>query len=129
MAPIALDPEDTVHTTHTNGDWSSYRGYDYVHWYVGNAKQAAAFYVTRMGFERVAYKGLETGSRAVASHVVRNGEVTFVLTSPLRGLHDLHKFNAEDQELLKEIHGHLEKHGDAVKGTLPPSIMFRMSAC
>ncbi|KAF2148794.1 4-hydroxyphenylpyruvate dioxygenase [Myriangium duriaei CBS 260.36] len=116
MAPIAIDPQENLSTTHTNNnDISSYRGYDYVHWYVGNAKQAAAFYVTRMGFERVAYKGLETGSRAVASHVVRNGDVTFVLTSPLRGLHDFHKFSNDDQQLLKEIHAHLEKHGDAVK--------------
>lgn len=115
MAPIAIDPQESAPRTHTNGDLSSYRGYDYVHWYVGNAKQAAAWYVTRMGFERVAYRGLETGCRSVASHVVRNGGITFVLSSPLRGLHDLHKFSAQEQELLKEIHAHLEKHGDAVK--------------
>ncbi|PSK59309.1 hypothetical protein B9Z65_3633 [Elsinoe australis] len=114
MAPIALSPQHSPEM-HPQTDLSSYRGYDHVQWYVGNAKQAAAFYVTRMGFERVAYKGLETGSRAVASHVVRNGDVTFVLTSPLRGLQDLHKFSLEDQELVKAIHAHLEKHGDAVK--------------
>lgn len=69
-----------------------------------------------MGFERVAYRGLETQSRAIASHVIRNGDVTFVLTSPLRGLKDLDKIDPEDRELLKEIHEHLERHGDAVKG-------------
>lgn len=93
---------------------SQYRGYDHVHWYVGNAKQAASYYVTRMGFERVAFRGLETGSKAIASHVVRNGDITFVLTSPMRSLADASRF-PEDAELLKEIHAHLEKHGDAVK--------------
>jgi hypothetical protein len=41
---------------------ASYRGYDNVHWWVGNAKQAAGYYVSRMGFQRVAYRGLETGT-------------------------------------------------------------------
>ncbi|ORX35526.1 Glyoxalase/Bleomycin resistance protein/Dihydroxybiphenyl dioxygenase [Kockovaella imperatae] len=94
---------------------ASYRAYDYVHWYVGNAKQAAAFYATHFGFERIAYRGLETGSRATASHVVRNGQVTFVFTSPLRGLKDLDKYSEEDRTILEEIHDHLEKHGDAVR--------------
>jgi 4-hydroxyphenylpyruvate dioxygenase len=99
-------------------DIASYRAYDHVHWYVGNAKQAATYYVSQMGFERVAYRGLETGSRAVASYVVRNGAVTFILTSPLRSLSDQHlsKLAKDEQVLIREIHEHLEKHGDAVKG-------------
>jgi 4-hydroxyphenylpyruvate dioxygenase len=119
MAPIALSdlesspaPNERLATT----DVASYKAYDHVHWYVGNAKQAAAFFITRMGFEKVAYKGLETGSRITASHVVRNGDVTFVLTSPLRGLKELERHSSEEQMLLKEIHAHLEAHGDAVKG-------------
>jgi len=96
-------------------EMTAYKGYHHVHWYVGNAKQAAAFYVSRMGFERVAYRGLETGSRAIASHVVRNGNVTFVLTSPLRCLEQKSRFSAEDEKLLEEIHAHQERHGDAVK--------------
>lgn len=95
--------------------FDSYRAYDHVHWYVGNAKQAAAFYTTRMGFKRIAYKGLETGSRAIASHVIRNGDIIFVLTSPLRSLNQLDKVAEEEQDLLKEIHAHIETHGDAVK--------------
>ncbi|KAI5297122.1 hypothetical protein KEM56_005064 [Ascosphaera pollenicola] len=95
--------------------FDSYRAYDHVHWYVGNAKQAAAFYTTRMGFRRIAYKGLETGSRAIASHVIRNGDIIFVLTSPLRSLNQLDKIAEEDKALLKEVHAHIEKHGDAVK--------------
>ena len=53
--------------THTRT--ASYRGYDHVTWYVGNAMQAASYFVTRLGFEPKAYQGLETGSRAVTSHV------------------------------------------------------------
>lgn len=118
MAPIALSPPQSPVLTQRPSveDVASYRAYDHVQWYVGNAKQTAAWYISRMGFERVAYRGLETGSRAIASHVVRNGAVTFVLTSPLRGLGDMDKVAPEEQELLREIHEHLEHHGDAVKG-------------
>jgi 4-hydroxyphenylpyruvate dioxygenase len=117
MAPSAISPPASPHShPEANLDLSSYKGYHHVHWYVGNAKQAAAFYVSRMGFERVAYKGLETGSRVVASHVIRNGSVTFVLTSPLRCLEQAPRFSVEDERLLEEIHAHQERHGDAVKG-------------
>lgn len=103
--------------TQTNGAASlaSYKGYDHVHWYVGNAKQAASYYIARMGFERLAYRGLETGCRHLCSHVIRNGDITFILTSPLRSLDQLDRFGPEEQAQLKEIHHHLEQHGDAVK--------------
>lgn len=58
-------------------------GFDHVKFWVGNAKQAASYYTTRMGFEYVAYQGLETGHRDVVSHVVRNGEVCYVFQSAL----------------------------------------------
>ena len=98
------------------GSGLGYRGYDHITWYVGNAKQAATYYTTRMGFKSIARRGLETGSRTVASHVVSNGAATFVLTSPLRGLdtRDENLYQA-DRDLLERIHAHLEKHGDAVK--------------
>lgn len=113
MAPAAVSPPATPGPQ--SNDLSSYKGYDHVHWYVGNAKQAASYYTARMGFERVAYRGLETGSRVVASHVVRNGDITFILTSPLRSLDQMSEFGPEEQALLAEIHAHLEKHGDGVK--------------
>lgn len=40
-----------------------------------NAPQAASFYCDKMGFEPLAYKGLETGSREVVHHVVRQDKV------------------------------------------------------
>ncbi|KAF1835224.1 4-hydroxyphenylpyruvate dioxygenase [Decorospora gaudefroyi] len=116
MAPAALSPPSSPRQVDTPAsDISAYRGYHHVHWYVGNAKQAASFYVSRMGFERVAYRGLETGSRTTASHVVRNGDVTFVLTSPLRCLKQGSRFSKEEEQLLREMHEHQERHGDAVK--------------
>ena len=95
---------------------ASYRAFDHITWYVGNAKQAAAYFVTRFGFRRVAYQGLETGSRLIASHVVSNGRCTFVLVAPMRGpgiaddtINDMAKSS------LANIHQHLAQHGDGVK--------------
>ncbi|EAL87514.1 hypothetical protein KXW98_007229 [Aspergillus fumigatus] len=114
MAPSAISTSPPP-TDRVSSSLASYKGYDHVHWYVGNAKQAASYYITRMGFKRIAYRGLETGCRSVCSHVVRNGDITFILTSPLRSLDQVDRFPPEEQELLKEIHAHLEKHGDGVK--------------
>jgi 4-hydroxyphenylpyruvate dioxygenase len=60
-----------------------YEGFDHVGYYVSNAKQVAAWYVLRFGFEYVAYKGLETGSRDESTWVVRQNKITFAFTSPL----------------------------------------------
>jgi 4-hydroxyphenylpyruvate dioxygenase len=76
-------------------------GFDYIEFYVSNAKQAATFFTARMGFEYYAYKGLETGSRDYCSHVVSNGDVKYVFTSPL---------NPGDEAFGK----HLTQHGDGV---------------
>ncbi|MDG2059293.1 MAG: 4-hydroxyphenylpyruvate dioxygenase, partial [Flavobacteriales bacterium] len=45
-------------------------GTDYVEFYVGNAKQAAHFYKTALGFQSLAYAGLETGVTDRTSYVV-----------------------------------------------------------
>ncbi|CRK34566.1 hypothetical protein BN1708_006401 [Verticillium longisporum] len=95
-----------------------FRGYDHITWWVGNAKQAASYYNNLFGFRTVAYKGLETGSRYIASYVVQNEDVRFVFTSPIRsGVHlpADEPISKTDRALLTEIHEHLEKHGDAVK--------------
>ena len=125
MAPVAtsLSTSQTVpikgngsSSPHSSLAQTDYRGYDHVKWYVGNAKQAASYYVARMGFSVVAYKGLETGSKAIAGYVVANSRARFVLLSPIRGLAGLDEnISIADQQLVKEMHEHLEKHGDAVK--------------
>ncbi|KAI1323807.1 4-hydroxyphenylpyruvate dioxygenase [Xylariaceae sp. FL0255] len=93
-------------------------GYDHVTWWVGNAKQAASYYNNLYGFRTIAYRGLETGSRFFTSYVVANGDVRFVLTSPTRSfkfLPDDEPISEDELVLLKEMHDHLERHGDAVK--------------
>lgn len=52
--------------------------FDHITFYVGNAKQAASYYTTRLGFKPCAYQGLETGSRKFARHVVRQNKVRIV---------------------------------------------------
>ncbi|ROV97676.1 hypothetical protein VMCG_07353 [Cytospora schulzeri] len=96
----------------------SFNGYDHVTWWVGNAKQAASYYTTLFGMKPLAYRGLETGSRYLTSHVVGNGAVRFVFTSPLRSAAHLpgdEPIPAGERALLREMHAHLERHGDAVK--------------
>ncbi|KAL8829871.1 MAG: hypothetical protein Q9191_001762 [Dirinaria sp. TL-2023a] len=118
MAPSTIHQsvDDKVIPINSGDLGLNYRSYDHVTWWVGNAKQAASYYVTRMGFSHLAYKGLETGSRHIAAHVVTNGGATFVLESPVRGLANLADIALEkDRQLLKEMHTHLQKHGDAVK--------------
>lgn len=82
-------------------DFLPLQGTDYVELYVGNAKQAAHFYKTAFGFQSLAYKGLETGSRDTVSYVLKQDKIRLVLTSPL---------NSE-----QEINKHIVKHGDGVK--------------
>ncbi|KAL7276382.1 hypothetical protein RUND412_000619 [Rhizina undulata] len=108
---LPLNGVKSPNAAHTN---TGYRGYDHIHWYVGNAKQTASHYITRMGFRPIAYQGLETGSRATASHVVENGTVRFVFTSPLRSP-SAKDLTPEDRKLLADMHNHMAEHGDAVK--------------
>jgi 4-hydroxyphenylpyruvate dioxygenase len=65
-----------------------FRRIDHVRFVVGNARQSAYFYRNAFGFDVVAYAGLETRrERHEAGYVLRQGEITFVLVSPLRGDH------------------------------------------
>ncbi|KAI1196012.1 4-hydroxyphenylpyruvate dioxygenase [Nemania serpens] len=95
-----------------------FHGYDHITWWVGNAKQAASYYNTLFGFHTIAYRGLETGSRYFTSYVVANHGVRFVFTSPIRSYAHLpaeEPISEDDLALLKEMHQHLERHGDAIK--------------
>jgi 4-hydroxyphenylpyruvate dioxygenase len=60
---------------------------DHIRMFVGNARQSAYFYRNAFGFEVIAYAGLETGVRHEACYVLRQGEITLVLASPLRADH------------------------------------------
>lgn len=76
------------------------RRIDHVKFFVGNAKQSAYFYRNAFGFDVMAYSGLETKVKNEASYVLKQGLITFVLTSPL------HEDHPENYRLMK--------HGDGV---------------
>jgi 4-hydroxyphenylpyruvate dioxygenase len=82
-------------------DFLPLQGTDYVEFYVGNAKQAAHYYMNAFGFQALAYAGPETGVRDKVSYVVRQHKLTFVLTTPIRANNP--------------IADHIYKHGDGVK--------------
>jgi 4-hydroxyphenylpyruvate dioxygenase len=68
-------------------DMMALKRIDHVRMFVGNARQSAYFYRNAFGFEVIAYAGLETGLRHEACYVLRQGEITIVLASPLRADH------------------------------------------
>lgn len=118
LTPTSITFPTSYQTSSTLGGQPNFHGYDHITWYVGNAKQAASYYTTRLGFRTIAYKGLETSSRYIASHVIGNGTIRFVLTSPLKSYASLdgdEPISSDERRLLKEMYQHLEKHGDAVK--------------
>ena len=77
------------------------RRIDHVRFFVGNARQSAYFYRNAFGFDVVAYAGLETRQRHEAGYVLRQGNITFVLISPLSKEHP--------------ESGRLVQHGDGVQ--------------
>ncbi|MBM3416656.1 MAG: 4-hydroxyphenylpyruvate dioxygenase [Bacteroidetes bacterium] len=85
----------------TQTDFLPLQGTDYVEFYVGNAKQAAHYYMSAFGFQALAYAGPETGVKDRASYAVRQNKLTLVLTTPIRPNN--------------EMADHIYKHGDGVK--------------
>lgn len=85
-------------------DFLPIMGTDYVELYVGNAKQAAHFYKTALGFQSLAYAGLETGLKDRTSYVVVQDKIRLVLTTPMPG-----------KDGNNEIFDHITKHGDGIK--------------
>lgn len=82
-------------------DFMPIQNFDYLEFYVGNAKQAAYYFSHAWGFTPIAYAGLETGVRDRSSYVLEQGNIRFVLTSPL----------VPDNEMAEQI----KLHGDGVK--------------
>ena len=58
-------------------------GIDHVEFWVGNARQASAYFRALWGFTPVAFAGLETGVRDRASYVLQQHDIRLVLTAPL----------------------------------------------
>jgi 4-hydroxyphenylpyruvate dioxygenase len=77
------------------------RGIDHLVFYVGNASQAAHYYLAAFGFKTIAYAGLETGLRDSTSWVLEQGAARIVVTSGF-----------DPQGLVAK---HATLHGDSVK--------------
>ena len=91
----------TQATTENSKDTFPINGTDHLEFYVGNAKQSAMYYMSAFGYELVAYRGPETGSRDAVSYVLQQGKIRLVLSSALQADHP--------------IAHHVTKHGDGVK--------------
>ena len=70
-------------------DFCPIKRFDHLEFYVGNARQAALFYSKFFGFTNTAYRGLETGSREVASYVMQQGNICFILSTALSPNHPI----------------------------------------
>ena len=81
-------------------DFLPLNGIDHVEFWVGNARQAAAYYRALWGFTPVAYSGLETKVRDRSSYVMVQNDIRFVFTAPL----------TPDGEIAE----HVREHGDGV---------------
>jgi 4-hydroxyphenylpyruvate dioxygenase len=64
-------------------DFLPLNGLDHVEFWVGNARQAAHYYRALWGFTPIAYAGLETGVRDRTSYVMRQNDITLVVTGAL----------------------------------------------
>jgi len=87
--------------------------WDHVELWVGNAKQAAYYYEHAFGFRRLAYAGPETGIRDRASHVLRQGEVTLVLTNGLSSEHEATRFACLHGDGVRDIAMRVRDAGSA----------------
>src|SRR3954451_16833553 len=74
---------------------------DHVEFYVGNALQAAHYYRLAWGYNIIAYRGPETGSRDRVSYVLEQDKVRLVFTAALGPEGDIAR--------------HVALHGDGVK--------------
>lgn len=94
------------------------RRIDHVRFFVGNARQSAYFYRNAFGFEVIAYAGLETRQKHEAGYVLRQGHITFVLTSPLSQAHP------DSQRLIRHGDGVMDiaLEVDDVRGTFQEAI-------
>lgn len=92
-------------------DNGTFNGFFCCEFWVSNAKQAAYFYCTTFGFNVVAYRGLETGTRDRVTWVVQQNDIRFAFTSSLE---------PKDSQIGREV----MLHGDGVK-----DVMFDVDDC
>ena len=56
------------------------KAFDHCELYVSNAKQAAHYYRSILGFQPIAYQGLETGNREKVSYVMKQNQLSGAYT-------------------------------------------------
>jgi 4-hydroxyphenylpyruvate dioxygenase len=83
---------------------------DHLEVFVANGRQATYYYAHCFGFTPVAYRGPETGYPDAASYVLKQNNITLVLTSPLR--------------MTSPIAASLLRHGDTAR-----DISIRVQNC
>ena len=94
-------PQDIEKIFQEAEDFLPLLGTDYIELYVGNAKQSSIYYKNCLGFQTVAYAGLETGVKDRTSYVLQQGKIRVVLTTPM----------GPDGDIAE----HIKLHGDGVK--------------
>jgi 4-hydroxyphenylpyruvate dioxygenase len=77
------------------------KGFGPVEWWVGNAFMTAQALRSLLGMEIMGYSGPETGVRDRASYLMRQDQVSFIVTAALDGDH--------------EVSEHVKLHGPGVK--------------
>ncbi len=82
-------------------DFMPIQNFDYIEFYVGDAKHTAYYLTHGWGFVPIAYAGLETGVRDRASYVLEQGNIRLIVTSAL----------GPEGPLAAHVH----LHGDGVK--------------
>ena len=74
---------------------------DHVRFVVGNAKQAAMFYASMFGFRITQLHDLTCGARSMARYMLEQGNIRFVLETPLNPDHPANE--------------ELRRYGDGIK--------------
>ncbi len=87
-------------------DFMPIQNFDYIEFYVGDAKHTAYYFTYGWGFVPIAYAGLETGVRDRTSIVLEQGNIHFVVTSAL---------SPGGPGVASAISEHVRLHGDGVK--------------
>ena len=85
---------------------------------VFDAKQAAHFYKTALGFQSLAYSGLETGVKDRTSYVIEQDKIRLVFTTPML---------AEKSEILDHVR--MNKPGQGFYKVLAESALRAIRLC
>lgn len=90
VLPFALSPEDDISDLFRDGHSNckfpldGMVGFFAVRFATSNAREMARYFQLALGFEYVAHRNLESGSRLLAAHVLKNGNAVVEVISSLK---------------------------------------------